>query len=91
MEVFKYGIPITIAGLFTIELPKGAKILTAQGQHNHPQMWALVDDKSTKETRRFLLVGTGDSIDNNPETLDYIGTFQLNGGASIKHLFEIKK
>ena len=89
MKVFKYQIPLD--DLFALDLPVKARVLTVQEQHGEPQMWVLVDEDSTKETRNFRLAGTGHNIDDNPEALDYIGTFQLGGGSFIGHLFEIKQ
>ncbi len=87
-NVFKYTIPVE--DYFSLDLPKGAKILTVQEQHGEAQVWALVNPDNPTETRNFRLAGTGHPIEENPDTLDYIGTFQLAGGSFIGHVFEIK-
>lgn len=38
-KVFKYTIPIK--DYFSLDLPKGAKILTIREQHGKPQLWHL--------------------------------------------------
>ena len=90
-KIYKYTIPVENS--FSLELPRGAKILTVQEQHGKPQIWALVDPENSTEAREFCVVGTGHPIvDDSPkETIDYIGTFQLFGGNFIGHLFEIRE
>ena len=75
---------------FSLNLPEGAKILTVQEQHGGAQVWALVNPDNPTETRNFRLAGTGHPIKESPDTLNYIGTFQLAGGNFIGHVFEIK-
>lgn len=92
-RIYKYTIPVEV--YFSIELPRGAKILTVQEQRGKPQIWALVNPESSTEIREFCIVGTGNMIDNDEETLEYIGTFQIHKGVFrhliIGHLFEIRK
>jgi hypothetical protein len=87
--IFKY--PIMADGSLVIALPKGAKILDVQAQHGNPFIWALVDDEAPKEKRVFEIYGTGHPIKNitEPTAREYIGTFQLNGGSLVFHLFEL--
>ena len=87
-SVYKYTIPVE--DYFSLDLPKGAKILTVQEQHGKPQLWALVKRGEPNETRNFRLAGTGHPIKESPEMLNYIGTFQIAGGSFIGHIFEIK-
>ncbi|MBD3282443.1 MAG: hypothetical protein GF387_02430 [Candidatus Portnoybacteria bacterium] len=87
-SVYKYTIPVE--DYFSLDLPKGAKVLTVQEQHDEPQLWALVEKGVSTEKRNFRLAGTGHPIEEKPETLNYIGTFQLAGGSFIGHVFEIK-
>ena len=87
-SVYKYTIPVE--DYFSLDLPKGVKILTVQEQHGKPQLWALVKRGEPNETRNFRLAGTGHPIKESPEMLNYIGTFQIAGGSFIGHIFEIK-
>lgn len=93
LRIYKYAIPIE--AYFSLELPRGAKILTMQEQRGKPQIWALVNPESSTEIREFCIVGTGDMIDDDEETLEYIGTLQIHNGVFrhliIGHLFEIRK
>jgi hypothetical protein len=84
--IFKYVLPVK--DTFTISLPKNARILSVQTQHNSPVLWAQINTKNQKEARKFRLIGTGHPI-GNVTNLKYIGTFQLDDGSFIGHLFEI--
>ena len=88
MKIFKY--PIPIEDYFELELPTGSKILTVQTQYNQPCIWCLVyPDIVPIEKRKFRLVGTGHLMEEGLVSLIYIGTFQLNDGILIFHLFEL--
>jgi len=92
--IYKYQIEIN--SIITITMPKGAKILTVQSQlipHdllNQDQVciWAIVDtDTDKKEIRMFTCYRTGRKHEKIKGT--YIGTFQLNNGEFVGHLFEV--
>ncbi|GAI73877.1 unnamed protein product [marine sediment metagenome] len=52
----------------------------------------MVDSEIEKETRHFRLSGTGHPLgDDYLRIINYIGTFQIENGALVFHLFEIKK
>lgn len=82
-QVWKFAInPKT-----TLEMPKGASILTMQLQNGIPCIWALVNPENEKELRYFEIYGTGDSIDCVGKK--YIGTFQVQSSiVLVYHLFE---
>jgi hypothetical protein len=83
--VWKYNIAIDDYQQFA--MPSGAQPLCVQMQGSFAQLWALVDPDAQVETRYFRLAGTGHQIDDtNPR---YIGSFQMNNGVFIFHLFEI--
>ncbi len=82
-EVWKYE----IFGLVCqFAIPKGAEILTLEMQKGTPCMWALVDLDAEREKRSFLVVGTGETIYG--ENIEYIGTFMLQNGNLVFHVFE---
>jgi hypothetical protein len=90
LTIFKY--PIPVEDHFTLELPKDAKILTVQTQRGTPQLWAMVDSETEKEVRYFRLSGTGHPLgEDYLRIINYIGTFQIENGALVFHLFEIKE
>jgi hypothetical protein len=83
--IFKY--PVSVTESFTLEMPRGAELLSVQVQHGVPMLWALVQAELPMERREFGVFGTGHEL---PQRLhDYVGTFQLEGGHFIGHLFEV--
>ena len=70
----------------TIDMPHGAKLLAVQEQHGEPQLWALVDYGAKKYPRTFRIHGTGHDLPDEPG--QYVGTFQMHGGALELHVFE---
>ena len=83
-RVYKYSVPMK--DKFYIEMPKGAEILCVQVQHERPHIWALVDPSEEIQRFIFRLAGTGGDIDDKL-VLKYIGTFQMDDGIFIGHLF----
>ena len=87
LRIYKY--PFEVQGELSIEMPKGASILTVQVQNGTPCIWAVVNDSQlVLEDRRFRLFSTGQHIDVNLTHMRYIGTFQLVEGTFVGHLFE---
>jgi len=91
--VYKY--PFLIGDYFKLSLPRGAQILHVATQQQIAQggyrdqacLWALVQPTAAKEEREFLLVGTGHPI-SPTDRLEHVGTFMMEGGALVFHLFE---
>lgn len=82
--IYKY--PLEVTGSQSISMPKGAKVLCVQVQRDVPCLWAIVDLANEVNLRRFRIWGTGHPVDESD--LRYIGTFQLNEGGFVGHVFE---
>ena len=82
--IFKY--PLIVDGNQKVLMPKGAKIISLQTQNDVPCIWAIVDTDSEIEERHFKTVATGGNIRNN--FAQYIGTYLLNNGNFVGHVFE---
>jgi hypothetical protein len=83
--IYKY--PLT-GVTTTIDLPKGAKVLSFQVQRGNACIWVLLDIGPVElETRTFRFWGTGHPMEDVP--MKYIGTFQLDEGSLVFHLFEV--
>lgn len=78
--------PFQTADQAMLTMPRGANILCVQAQHGVPCLWALVDPSKPAQERRLRVYGTGHPCDENAG--DYIGTYQLSGGALIFHVFD---
>lgn len=86
MKIYKYHIR---PGSIKIKMPIGSKILSIQTQFNEPEMWVLVNQNNKECEREFVVFATGQEIDEN--NIEYIGTFQIDNGSLIFHLFEKTK
>lgn len=83
MRIFKY--PLWVDERQTVQLPKGAELLTVQVQHGSPHLWALIPNEAAEtESRVILMYGTGHPISCLGK---YPGTFQLDGGGLVFHAF----
>jgi hypothetical protein len=83
-QVWKYELQNMV---FQLEIPKGGTILSLQMQKGIPCIWILVDIEAEKESRTFEVVGTGNPISH--EEGQYVGTFQLQSGELVFHVFEV--
>jgi hypothetical protein len=81
--------PLVVTNEFSLPLPRGAQFLSVQAQHGDPQTWWLVDPNAPRRARKFRIHGTGHEV-YQPGRLTFLGTFQLEGGALVFHLFEEK-
>ncbi len=81
--IYKYT--LEIAGIQTLQVPAGARLLTAQMQGDALRLWAIVNPDNPPEHRTFLISGTGNPF---PEgTAAYIATVQQ--GPFVWHIFEV--
>ena len=89
-KIFKYE--VGFAQNQVIDMPRGATILALQVQYEKPVIWALVDPDAPCEPRTFVTVGTGHEMppfeDQGGQQRTYIGTYQVNGGRLVFHVFE---
>ena len=77
--IYKY--PLSEA----VQMPKGAKILTAQDQGGQIFIWAEVDSHArTDKTREFLIIGTGQELPNL-DNWQYVATVQQ--GIFVWHIY----
>ena len=86
MQIWKF--PLEVTDDECLEMPFGARVLTIQTQNGKPCLWALVEPGSSPILRKFRIVGTGHEFDGKGE---YVGTFQLMGGALVFHVFDVSE
>lgn len=90
LAIWKY--PIEARDEEAVSMAKGARILTVQVQAGKPCLWAMVNPNAPMlEERKIYTYGTGHPIDKDPETLEYIGTYQLTGLGLVFHVFADKR
>jgi hypothetical protein len=75
---------------FYMDLPKHARILTVQRQHDGVVIWALVNTKDEITKRTFVALWTGREFPDDQFHLAYIGTIQFNDGDTVWHIFELR-
>jgi hypothetical protein len=86
-QVFKYELATDDTTILI--LPKGAKFLKFDSQHNKPVTWWLVDPKAEKELKKFFLVGTGQELPDESDNWTYLGTAKFSNDNLIFHLFTL--
>jgi len=69
----------------SVTLTDGAQPLCVQVQNGKPQLWVLLDPQEQPIEYTVYTVGTGHNTHHIKET--YLGTYQLEGGALVFHVF----
>lgn len=87
MQVWKYE--LRIEDFQTIGIPHGYTLLSVQVQDGTPCLWAKVHPGHDKVPVQIRIAGTGHDLMDSGDTMRYIDTFQMHGGAPIFHVFEI--
>lgn len=78
---------LAVADKQQLWMPRGAQMLTVQAQFDMACLWALCDSDAPPEYRTVAIYGTGHKMGN--ERLQYMSTFQLQGGSLFFHAFEV--
>jgi len=86
-RIFKYLIPC--GDEVAVSMPAGAEVLTVQTQSNQPCIWAVVKPENPPVDKWFCIRGTGHSFKGNEGK--FLGTFQLDRGELVFHVFEMKE
>ena len=82
--IWKY--PLSLLDRQSLGMPAGAQVLTVQLQAGGLQVWALVDSDAPEVERHFRIYGTGHPVSD--DSGHYVGTFQIQGGALVFHVFD---
>lgn len=85
-----YRYPVQITDQQTIALPAGAEVLSVQHRQDtthQVDLWALCDPEAALQDRRFVMIGTGHAVPEQP--LNFLATVQVLGGAQVYHVFEV--
>jgi hypothetical protein len=75
-----------------VQMPAGARILSAGEQADELYLWAIVDDTTFFRQDRVIVVkGTGHDFRDEDDALSFIGTVQMRGTPGnrlVWHVFE---
>jgi hypothetical protein len=82
-RVYKYQ--LVMGGWSHVYMPEGAEVLCVQVQNAEPFIWARITVGAPPVMYHFRIAGTGHDLGSNVGR--YIGTFQLDGGALVFHVF----
>jgi hypothetical protein len=83
------GIDVDINSIISIDMPKGAEILSVHEQRGIICCWALVfPNTKERETRRFAIYGTGYPIFNE-KRMTFLGSAFFMEESFVFHVFEI--
>lgn len=82
--IWKY--PIKVEAQQSIEMPIGAEILCVQMQGEQPCLWAKVSPDGWPRAKTIVIHPTGHEFEDYAGR--YIGTFQMQGGMYIWHVYE---
>ena len=85
VTIYKY--PLVVDDVQLVETHRDATVLCVQVQHGGPVVWLRVNTERPRCRRTFRVVGTGHPA-NDIVVMPYVGTFQLQGGALVFHLFD---
>ena len=85
-SIHKYELQTTDSQM--ILMPHGAQIISCQMQREIPCLWAIVNPEEQLMPIRLRVYGTGHPVSDS-ETLKFIGTYQLDGGRLVFHIFEV--
>jgi hypothetical protein len=87
-KIFKYK--LDTSGEQEITMPAFSKILCVKNQHNVPCLWAMIDTDSRLVKRKIITFLTGADIEFNNQKYEYIGTYLMNNGSFVGHVYEEK-
>ena len=77
--------PLEITDEQTITVPLVNCPLCVQVQYDEPCLWMAVDPEAKSVSVKVMIFGTGhEGVSGD---MDYIGTFQMRGGALVFHVF----
>ncbi len=82
-KIFKYEIS---PGKTTVLTHANAKFLSVQVQRNIPCVWIEVDTNEDLVHYTYHIIPTGSEFTNDNK-LNYLGTFQLDNGNLVFHVY----
>lgn len=85
-RIFKYALRTT--DIQIVHMPKDAEVLTVQVQNGIPCIWAIVGESDPLVRMEVETFGTGRTMPESPlRNRKYIGTYQLDDGRIVFHVF----
>ena len=87
----EFAVPAPKSGEDIVKIPmhKGAKILKVGTLFDNPHVWAIVDPTVGNEIRKFRIIQDSDTEFEEKELGNYLGSFTMQEGHLIGHVFEV--
>lgn len=82
-KIWKF--PLEVADVQTVRMPMTNMPLYVALQDGKPHLWALVEDQSPLRNFHVYTVGTGQDIPRGAQ--GYIGSYQMENGVLVFHVF----
>ncbi len=82
--------PIQVADEQIINIPLGATLLTVQVCRGEVCIWALVDTAEKPSSVKIITHGTGHPADDVWNAANYIGTYQIQQGEFVGHVWVLR-
>jgi len=86
MRIWKWT--LSVLDVQTVQMPKGAQVLSVQVQDGEPQLWAMVDEQAPTEPRTFATYGTGHPLPDVANHGRFVSTYQMHSGRLVFHVFD---
>jgi hypothetical protein len=87
ITVHKFPVPLD-SWTVSLVMPRGAIVLSVASLGSAAWLYALVDTNAPDKLRRFAVLGTGKDASGVSPGL-FVGTFQVNGGQVVGHVFDL--
>lgn len=86
-RIWKYELMLDNGDVCHVEIPQGARILSAGIQGETFVVWALVDPEQSKVPHRFAVHGTGHPISDEVAPARYLNVVLT--GPLVFHVFDL--
>jgi len=88
MAITTYKYTLTPSnGITVLDLPLGARVISAKNQFDEVQVWAIVNSDFPTEPHEFLCVGTGWELSGDIFDFEPVDTVLTHGGKLVWHVF----
>lgn len=82
--------PLEVIDSQTVTMPDRSSILAVQVQGNKPCLWAMVDTEAHPISVEIRTHGTGHELPKECDSYAHLGTYSLQSGGLIFHVFRVR-
>lgn len=85
MTIWKF--PLALAHSQILTVPSGTVFIHADTQDGALCLWAMVNAEAVQGPVEVVIVGTGQTVPEGIDPLNFVGTVLMDGGAFVWHVF----